>query len=278
MYKFYTQLKYKATISIFEFEPSVDLVPVLCISETSKQYTLRNIKDKEMERKGFHKLAGINLSYSLSKGFGLAYDNGDLIIGNINNINSSLGIKLSYSLVLDGKIDIQGEEGIDNFNYKYPRTLIGKRADGTVILCSVDGRHKKSRGITAQESAQIMIDLGCITAINANGQGYSQMIYKDKIINDYPYPYTRAINNGLIVYSKDKISTEPIKDYPILISWSKGDYVYILQRLLKSKGYKINLNGVFDPLTYNSVRSFQKQNALIEDGIVGEVVWAKLLQ
>lgn len=278
MYKFYTRFKYDASIYVFEFKPSDNLVPLICISETNKQHTLNNIRDEEMEKEGYHKLAGINLSRSLSTGFGLAYNDGELIIGDIDNIyhNGSLEIKLSYSLVLNGEINIQGEEGIDNFNYKYPRTLIGKKEDGTIVLCSVDGRSKKSRGITAQESAQIMLNLGCTTAINANGNGYSQMYYKGRIINDYPTPYTRSISNALLVYSKDKITTELIKDYPSLRAWSKGDYVSILQRLLKSKGYIVNVNGVYDPLTYSSVKSFQKNNALTENGMVDETVWAKL--
>ena len=52
---------------------------------------------------------------------------------------------------------------------------------------------------------------------------------------------------------------------------SKGDDVKILQQ-------KLNLvvDGVFGPITEETVKSFQKANGLVADGIVGPITWNKL--
>ena len=58
-----------------------------------------------------------------------------------------------------------------------PRTAIGIKADGSVILFVVDGRQAPySVGMTGYELAQTMIDLGCVTAVNCDGGGTSTFV------------------------------------------------------------------------------------------------------
>lgn len=315
MYKFYTYHKEGSIINVFEFKPSDKLVPVVSVGDPKRRQPLTEIRHKWFEDKGWHRLAGVNLSffgmntitpviigldyrdhgftYALpsqynSKGYELIYKDGELIIGDISNHyfkqnfqnKASWGVTLSYSLVLDGKIDIRNEEYFPHYKYRHPRTCIGQKANGTIVLVVIDGRSRRSRGATARQSAEIMLELGCIKAINADGGGSSQMLYKDKLVNEYPYPQARPIANALLVYSKEPFEEDNIKDYPILRIWSKGDYVLILQRALIAKGYDLGrygADGVFGPLTLKRVKEFQKDNGLVVDGIVGPKTWSKLL-
>ena len=57
-----------------------------------------------------------------------------------------------------------------------------------------------------------------------------------------------------------------------------GPDVEVLQAVLKARGYRINfISGKFDELLDGAVRSFQENNGLTQDGVVGPLTWKKLL-
>lgn len=58
---------------------------------------------------------------------------------------------------------------------------------------------------------------------------------------------------------------------------SHGDAVELLQELLNEYGHQLPINGVFDHTTDEAVRSFQKQQGLVSDGIVYTKTWTKLI-
>jgi hypothetical protein len=67
----------------------------------------------------------------------------------------------------------------------------------------------------------------------------------------------------------------------VLKKGSKNNQVKTLQRILHCMGYSLGTNpidGDFGKKTDAAVRSFQKNNKLEEDGIVGAKTWAKLLR
>lgn len=61
-----------------------------------------------------------------------------------------------------------------------------------------------------------------------------------------------------------------------------GDDVYLLQRLLRAEGYKmqggklLGLSRRFGPQTKHCVEAFQSKNGLEVDGVVGPLTWGKL--
>jgi len=65
--------------------------------------------------------------------------------------------------------------------------------------------------------------------------------------------------------------------YPVLRRGSRGNYVRYLQQLLLSKLYSPgSIDGVFGSVTQSAVTSFQRENGLVADGIVGSRTWATL--
>ncbi|MEZ4761958.1 MAG: phosphodiester glycosidase family protein [Calditrichia bacterium] len=63
--------------------------------------------------------------------------------------------------------------GFDNGD---PRTAVGFTADNRVIMLVADGRSSTwSNGVSLPELANIMIELGCVEAMNLDGGGSSQM-------------------------------------------------------------------------------------------------------
>ncbi len=57
---------------------------------------------------------------------------------------------------------------------------------------------------------------------------------------------------------------------------SSGGSVLQLQEDLKHLGYSIDTDGIFGPRTEATVKKFQREYGLVEDGIVGPLTWKKL--
>ncbi|TAE54985.1 MAG: peptidoglycan-binding protein [Nostocales cyanobacterium] len=63
---------------------------------------------------------------------------------------------------------------------------------------------------------------------------------------------------------------------PTLRFGSAGTSVRVMQRLLVSKGYGVEIDGIFGPLTEIAIRAFQNQRNLSVDGVVGQKTWSEL--
>ncbi len=64
-----------------------------------------------------------------------------------------------------------------------PRTAIGQRADGAVLLLVVDGRQAHSLGATYNDLADIMLEYGAVNACNLDGGSSSMMWFGDGYVN-----------------------------------------------------------------------------------------------
>lgn len=74
---------------------------------------------------------------------------------------------------------------------RHPRTCLGIKPNGRVILLTVDGRNENSAGMSLFELTKIMRWLGCVDAINFDGGGSTTLW-----VNGYP-------NNGVVNYPTD---------------------------------------------------------------------------
>lgn len=64
-----------------------------------------------------------------------------------------------------------------------PRTAIGQRKDGAVLLLVVDGRQPSSLGALYTDLIDIMLEYGAYNAANLDGGSSTVMVYQDEIIN-----------------------------------------------------------------------------------------------
>jgi exopolysaccharide biosynthesis protein len=114
--------------------------------------------------------------------FGITKE-GKLIVGKYSeNQLKGLGVQEALSfgptLIVNGKMcDITIDGGIA------PRTAIGQRKDGAIILMVIDGRSLTSLGATYKEVQEILFKLGAINAINLDGGKSTTMYYEGQIIN-----------------------------------------------------------------------------------------------
>ncbi len=64
-----------------------------------------------------------------------------------------------------------------------PRTAIGQRADGTVLLLVIEGRQATSLGASYNDLIRVMLEYGAVNAANLDGGSSSVMYYNGELIN-----------------------------------------------------------------------------------------------
>ncbi|MBC7615893.1 MAG: phosphodiester glycosidase family protein [Pedobacter sp.] len=69
---------------------------------------------------------------------------------------------------------------------RHPRTAIGIKANGKVILLTVDGRQENSAGMSLHELTKIMRWLGCVNAVNLDGGGSTTLWVQNSGVVNYP--------------------------------------------------------------------------------------------
>jgi flagellar hook assembly protein FlgD len=89
-------------------------------------------------------------------------------------------------IVRAGKPIFNAAEDFGNYhlNRRHPRTAVGQRADGRIIMLVVDGRRPGySAGMTNFELAQAMIRLGAVTASALDAGGSSTMAFDGQLLS-----------------------------------------------------------------------------------------------
>jgi Phosphodiester glycosidase/FlgD Ig-like domain len=90
----------------------------------------------------------------------------------------------------------------NQLSLRHPRTAVGQRADGRIILVAVDGRQPGySTGMTNFELAQTMVRLGAVTASALDSGGSTTMAFDGKLLNRPSDPGgERRVADGLFVF------------------------------------------------------------------------------
>ena len=115
----------------------------------------------------------------------VAFDkDGNLIVGpitvdDIKKRNIQEAVYFWPALIKDGKRGVfkDTEWGVA------PRTAIGQKADGTIILVVIDGRQLSSIGAKMSDLYNIFMDYGAVNAGNLDGGSSSELVFNGKVIN-----------------------------------------------------------------------------------------------
>jgi len=90
----------------------------------------------------------------------------------------------------------------------HPRSAIGQREDGAIVMIVIDGRVDSSRlGCTIWEMAEMMVKYGAVTAGGCDGGSSVVLGYDGEILNDNSSAnpdYGRKMPNAFLVRSKKK--------------------------------------------------------------------------
>jgi hypothetical protein len=90
------------------------------------------------------------------------------------------------TLVKDGRPIFNAGEALTpaQLHGRNPRTAIGQRADGRIVMVAVDGRRRGwSIGITNWDLAQTLVRYGCVTAFALDSGGSTTVAFDGKVLN-----------------------------------------------------------------------------------------------
>lgn len=116
--------------------------------------------------------------------------NGILVVGNytINELltkNVTEAINFGPNLIVNGVVQNRDENGnnIDSQGTQ-PRTAIGQRKDGAILLLVIDGRQGFQMGASIKDVQQIMLKEKAYNAVNLDGGASTTMYYNGRVINN----------------------------------------------------------------------------------------------
>lgn len=243
--------KYNSDITIVEFNPNV-LPSQLVFGEKDKLEPLSEIKHPWFDSNGYHEVAKINAGFIYSSVNGvsehlgwslkdhafpqgkpnvgvecfLTKDN-DLKIEMLDSVkaeslkgNIKWGGSFSFALLINGKKNFMGSEHFPHFNQLHPRSIKAQKPNKNIAWITVDGRGveslieegKKSKGITGEQCAQMLLELGYTDAVNMDGGDSSILMINSeqgmKFANNPSGETLRNLGSVFILYSRQKVVLE----------------------------------------------------------------------
>ena len=98
-----------------------------------------------------------------------------------------------------------------SFCHRHPRTGVGVTPEGKLLLVTVDGRQRRSVGMTTRQFAKLFRRLGARWALNLDGGGSTTMFVKGDVVNrPSDSGGERAVSSALLVLpGPDKREAEP---------------------------------------------------------------------
>ena len=116
------------------------------------------------------------------------------------------------TLIKDGKICVTATS--EYYTSRASRTAVGITATGKVVMMVLDGRQEPfSCGGSMEEIAQIMLEAGCVQAVNLDGGGSTTYVAKQPgeedliVVNKPSDGYARSVSSTLIMVSTAPSST-----------------------------------------------------------------------
>lgn len=100
------------------------------------------------------------------------------------------------ALIVNGEpLEVSGAGGGLN-----PRTAIGQRADGAILLLVIDGRQTHSLGASFKDCIDVMMEYKAVNAANLDGGSSTMMVYQGETVNSCASMYgSRRIPTVILV-------------------------------------------------------------------------------
>lgn len=218
-------IRFDSQVLIYEFDPAKNPSQIIKADKTRKP--LRDFKHSYYNRQGLAELAKINLTtfqkndinsihygwLFWDSGHELNHPNSDMITCYLTKPDNKLvvtdstekpkqpiwwGVSLLFALVVDGNKNLLKADRFAHKNSKVERTMLGQKEDKTIILAT-------SKGLTGDQAANVMLELGCVTAVMCDGGQSAQMEVGEK-----HYGGSRPLGTVLAVMGKEEPEQEVI--------------------------------------------------------------------
>jgi len=141
---------------------------------------------------------------SLSSSYSIAGldQNGILHVGRMSG-QHALDIGVKYAASFGPALVVNGESAGGKYGLGgglNPRTAIGQRSDGAILLLVINGRSIESLGATLDDLAAIMLEHGAVNATNLDGGSSSLMIMEGEYLTSSAYLFgERVVATAILV-------------------------------------------------------------------------------
>jgi len=206
-----------------EEDTQQEILPIQVNVAHSTQYIIGNaeksLANSTTDFYGIGSISEINQDTIITSGqFALVSKNA--ILNEKLSVNTRLRVQYeytgafmnAYSVIGAGATILNGGVAIDSNEIvppRHPRTIVGKKADGTIVFATIDGRQPQNSmyGATHQEMAAVMLHYGAVEAHNLDGGGSTTMIIRRgntfEVVNSPSDGGERRDTNGLLVVTYD---------------------------------------------------------------------------
>ncbi|MEG0873121.1 MAG: phosphodiester glycosidase family protein [Clostridia bacterium] len=99
----------------------------------------------------------------------------------MKQMNLQSAVSFGPVIIINGTPTIKSGDGGWGIQ---PRTAIGQRKDGAILMLVIDGRQKASLGATLKNVQDIFLQHGAYNAFNLDGGASSTMVYDNKLVNN----------------------------------------------------------------------------------------------
>lgn len=141
----------------------------------------------------------------------------------------------------------------------------------------VNGTNQIGRGVEALTDVGVLESVNCVSALVEPGFMTNLAEAKLMIDPDYQTEVGEECCQGVCQYLGVNFVTRELANYPTIRYGSRGNFVYLLQFMLRQNGYNLTIDGIFGNGTLTALIDFQNKNGLTPDGIAGQNTWRTLL-
>lgn len=131
-------------------------------------------KLKSGSKTQYYKIVGLDSSNRMVISNSLNY-------AGMQKLNLTSAVTFGPVIILNGQPTIRNGDGGWGIQ---PRTAIGQKKDGTILMLVIDGRQKDSLGATLKNVQDIFLKYGAYNAFNLDGGASTTMVYDGKVVNN----------------------------------------------------------------------------------------------
>ena len=99
----------------------------------------------------------------------------------MKQLNLQSAVSFGPVIIINGQPTIRSGDGGWGIQ---PRTAIGQKKDGTILMLVIDGRQSDSLGATLKNVQDIFLQYGAYNAFNLDGGASTTMYYNSKLVNN----------------------------------------------------------------------------------------------
>lgn len=193
----------------------------------------------------------------------------------INSQNLTLVVSFAYNAYTEALNSVSGVEVF--YSLRNPKPAQSRNLSENIYVQLIQGTEQNGRGVKT-------LDIGVLSNVNCPSSlieaGFMTNLREARLMINplFQTEVGEEACRGVCSYlGVQYIPRDNLANYPTLRLGSEENFVFLLQFILNQYGANLTVDGDFGSRTTTAVKTFQKNNGLMDDGVVGPKTWNTLL-